>query len=422
MAEFSMLVTTKKGQELIAKMLSGEQKIIFTKVSSSDAEYTVDQLEGLEEITSIKQSNSVSKVSRTNDTTVKVEAVFTNTDLTEGYYMRTIALYAKNEESEDVLYAVAIETSGNCYVPAFSGITVSGAYIQLSTTVSNAENVTVEVDNSVFATIGNIKDIQEQIDALKEQSTDVASDLAAHAEAININAGKLELLEKIGARILRKEIRSSVKCTFSTTASLETITEGLDTMNDKTYYLYVLSGYLQIPDFLNDYPETYGGAICININIGSGDESRWEPISHGLVAGYYMCPVNLIMVSGPPSNEGIDIRIQPIIYKHSTNGKAVDVTQEFTVTSLSMDLKIFKLGGILATVGEGGTSAGTGSGTGGVTSYRSLADKPSINNVTLIGNLTSDDLGLGDGSGSEETASEMTYEETLAELNKEASE
>lgn len=422
MAEFSMLVTTKKGQELIAKMLSGEQKIIFTKVSSSDAEYTVDQLEGLEEITSIKQSNSVSKVSRTNDTTVKVEAVFTNTDLTEGYYMRTIALYAKNEESEDVLYAVAIETSGNCYVPAFSGITVSGAYIQLSTTVSNAENVTVEVDNSVFATIGNIKDIQEQIDALKEQSTDVSSDLAAHAEAININAGKLELLEKIGARILRKEIRSSVKCTFSTAVSLETITEGLDTMNDKTYYLYVLSGYLQIPDFLNDYPETYGGAICININLGSGGESRWEPISHGLVAGYYMCPVNFIMVSGPPSNEGIDIKIQPIIYKHSTNGEAVDVTQEFTVTSMSMDLKIFKLGGILATVGEGGTSAGTGSGTGDVTSYRSLADKPSINNVTLIGNLTSDDLGLGDGTGSGETASEMTYEETLAELNKEASE
>lgn len=422
MAEFSMLVTTKKGQELIAKMLSGEQKIIFTKVSSSDAEYTVDQLEGLEEITSIKQSNSVSKVSRTNDTTVKVEAVFTNTDLTEGYYMRTIALYAKNEESEDVLYAVAIETSGNCYVPAFSGITVSGAYIQLSTTVSNAENVTVEVDNSVFATIGNIKDIQEQIDALKEQSTDVSSDLAAHAEAININAGKLELLEKIGARILRKEIRSSVKCTFSTAVSLETITEGLDTMNDKTYYLYVLSGYLQIPDFLNDYPETYGGAICININLGSGGESRWEPISHGLVAGYYMCPVNFIMVAGPPSNEGIDIKIQPIIYKHSTNGEAVDVTQEFTVTSMSMDLKIFKLGGILATVGEGGTSAGTGSGTEGVTSYRSLADKPSINNVTLIGNLTSDDLGLGDGAGSGETASEMTYEETLAELNKEASE
>ena len=89
---------------------------------------------------------------------------------------------------------------------------------------------------------------------------------------------------------------------------------------------------------------------------------------------------------------------------------------------MSMDLKIFKLGGILATVGEGGTSAGTGSGTGGVTSYRSLADKPSINNVTLIGNLTSDDLGLGDGAGSGETASEMTYEETLAELNKEASE
>ena len=66
----------------------------------------------------------------------------------------------------EILYAAAIETSGNCYLPAYGGMTVSGAFIQLVTTVGNAENVSLEVDNSAQATIGDIRDLQEQIDQL----------------------------------------------------------------------------------------------------------------------------------------------------------------------------------------------------------------------------------------------------------------
>ncbi|MCI8938070.1 MAG: hypothetical protein HFI44_14680, partial [Lachnospiraceae bacterium] len=135
MAIFSKLVTTQNGRALIARMLAAEEKIVFTKVRSSDTEYTLEELENLEELTGIKQTNSVSKVSRTNPVSVKVETVFTNTELTEGYPMRTVALYAQDGDGE-ILYAAAVETSGNCYMPAFGGTTVSGAYIQLVTTVS----------------------------------------------------------------------------------------------------------------------------------------------------------------------------------------------------------------------------------------------------------------------------------------------
>lgn len=107
-------------------------------------------------------SESVSKVYRTNDSTVKVETVLSNTKLTEGYCMKAIVLYAKNG-TEEILHAAAVENSGNCFMPAFGGVTVSGACLQLVTTVSNSENVTVEVNDSVHATIGDIKDLQEQM-------------------------------------------------------------------------------------------------------------------------------------------------------------------------------------------------------------------------------------------------------------------
>ena len=82
MAEFSKLVITNKGQALIAKMIAGEGNIDFTKISTSSTQYQLTQLEALTALTGVKQTSLISKVTRTNDVAIKVEAAFTNTDLT----------------------------------------------------------------------------------------------------------------------------------------------------------------------------------------------------------------------------------------------------------------------------------------------------------------------------------------------------
>lgn len=163
MAEFSKLVITNKGQALLAKMIAGSGNIEFTKVSASSTTYTDSQLESLTSLSNVKQTSLISKVTRTNDVAIKVEAAFTNTELTTGYYMRALGLYAVDPDAGEILYAVTRETSGNCYMPAYNGITVSGAYVQLVTTVGNAENVSLEVDQAAVATIGDIQDLQKQI-------------------------------------------------------------------------------------------------------------------------------------------------------------------------------------------------------------------------------------------------------------------
>lgn len=163
MAEFSKLVITKNGQALLAKMIAGSGNIEFTKVSASSTAYTDTQLEGLTSLSNVKQTSLISKVTRTNEVAIKVEAAFTNTELTAGYYMKALGLYAVDPDVGEILYAVTIETSGNFYMPAYNGITVSGAYVQLVTTVGNAENVSLEVDAAAVATIGDIQELQKQI-------------------------------------------------------------------------------------------------------------------------------------------------------------------------------------------------------------------------------------------------------------------
>lgn len=163
MAEFSKLIITNIGQALIAKMIAGTGYIDFTKICTSSTQYTESQLVDLTSLSNVKQTSLISKVTRTNEVAIKVEAAFANTELTTGYYMRTIGLYAVDPDIGEILYAVTIENSGNCYMPPYNGVTVSGAYVQLVTTVGNAESVSLEVDAAAVATIGDIKELQDQL-------------------------------------------------------------------------------------------------------------------------------------------------------------------------------------------------------------------------------------------------------------------
>lgn len=166
MAEFKQLIITDRGQALMAKMLAGAGNVQFTKISVSDATYTDAQLPGLTALSSIKQSTLISKVIRTNNVAVQVEGAVTNTDLSSGYYMRTIGLYAIDPDLGEILYAVTIATQAG-YMPPYNGITVSGAYFKLVTTVSNASSVSLNVDPAAVATIGDIQDLQNKISDLQ---------------------------------------------------------------------------------------------------------------------------------------------------------------------------------------------------------------------------------------------------------------
>jgi hypothetical protein len=156
MAQFSQLITTKQGQILIAKMLSGTNGIKFTRITTSSTRYEINQLEDLTELSDTKQSVLVSKVSRPSEITVQVEAAVRNDEIMTGYYLRSIGLYATDPDVGEVLFAVTIETSGNCYMPAYNGVAVSGAYIKLVARVSNSEIVNLEVDPAAVATVGDI--------------------------------------------------------------------------------------------------------------------------------------------------------------------------------------------------------------------------------------------------------------------------
>lgn len=67
MAEFNKLTITNKGQALMSKLIAGTTTIEFTKISTSTNVYTEAQILALTSLANVKQTASISKITRTNN-------------------------------------------------------------------------------------------------------------------------------------------------------------------------------------------------------------------------------------------------------------------------------------------------------------------------------------------------------------------
>ena len=166
MAEFRRMIVTDKGRNLIAKLLDGASGVQFTRLALSSTAYSDSQIPALTSVSNVKQSVSVSKTVKLTTAAIKLEGAITNENLTTGYTLNSIAVYAADPDEGEILYSVAgASTAG--YVPPYNGITVSGIYLTVTTTVSNADNVNLTVDPAATATIGDVLELEKQISDLQ---------------------------------------------------------------------------------------------------------------------------------------------------------------------------------------------------------------------------------------------------------------
>ena len=179
MGAFKSAVITKKGQELLAKVVAGTTKLEFTKIKVSDTKLSGD-LASMTGIGTIKQEEKVASVVRKNGSNVTVSASFSNQTLGQGYYVRNLGLYANDPQAGEILYSISVadeSTATADYMPPFNGIGVSSLMVDLVTAVSNASSVKVNVDPTAGATVAQIVNLQEQIDDVKSfvgyESSDV---------------------------------------------------------------------------------------------------------------------------------------------------------------------------------------------------------------------------------------------------------
>lgn len=120
MARYQRIVTTEAGLQLLAAAVAGGT-VTFTVIKTGSGTYAAtENLVAVTDLRSVRQTFGVSSVTRTG-AQVKLRSVLTNDNISEGYRMTEIGLYAKNPNTgADILYAIIIAESGFAdYFPPF---------------------------------------------------------------------------------------------------------------------------------------------------------------------------------------------------------------------------------------------------------------------------------------------------------------
>lgn len=166
MARFNDAYLTDAGADLIAQSITDGVKIDFVRMEIGDGEYTEEEKskDVLRKRTSLKnkrQESSFNSVEKAKDSAVKLKAAIDNRNVTNGYRMTEIGIFAKasgDTASDGVLYSIAVAVEADYMPPESTPIT----YIQeFYTKVGNAENVEITVSTGVYALAEDLAEVEE---------------------------------------------------------------------------------------------------------------------------------------------------------------------------------------------------------------------------------------------------------------------
>lgn len=170
MANFNAAVLTAKGIALLAKAQAGQTNIEFTKAASGDGSYEAEEsLLTVEALKAQRQEFPINKVSVVNDATVIVKFLITNEqnagNLSEGYYVKEVGIFATDPDEGEILYAIATAVENQWdYMPAYNGLLPAAITVEFFAEVSNAAEVTIRSDGAYLL----VEDAEAEFAAIRQ--------------------------------------------------------------------------------------------------------------------------------------------------------------------------------------------------------------------------------------------------------------
>ena len=153
MAKFNTAVITNKGKALITKAQAGLASIQFSKIATGNGSYTgSENLESAVELKTKKQEFPISSLSIINENQVSLKSVISNTGLETGYYIKEIGLYAVDPDDGIILYSITTAVLNQWdYLPAYGSDNLATISLEISSTVSNTNTVSIVEIQGVYA-------------------------------------------------------------------------------------------------------------------------------------------------------------------------------------------------------------------------------------------------------------------------------
>ncbi len=147
MADFKNLTLTTFGSALLEKAIAGTT-LEFTRAAIGDGRVADGtDISGLTALVNEKKSIPINSIVF-KDGLATVTIAFSNSDLSVGFHVRELGLFAKDPEKDEILYAVANAGDDADWLPEMGSNVVEEVF-KIVPVVSGATKVTAVIDNSL---------------------------------------------------------------------------------------------------------------------------------------------------------------------------------------------------------------------------------------------------------------------------------
>lgn len=170
MLEVYKNLLTEKGAELHARTIAGE-KMKITRFAIGNGTYTGKETEAaivkMTALKSEKNSYGVTGVEKVNAATCNLFLVATNENITAGYYVTEIGIYAAGEDGKEILYSIIIADPAKPeWMSAYNGVAIGSLKYYDYISVGNASNVVIQPGSGGVLTLDEVATAAETAEYL----------------------------------------------------------------------------------------------------------------------------------------------------------------------------------------------------------------------------------------------------------------
>ena len=208
MANWQGAILTNEGRSLQAKVEGGLCQLALTKLKTGDGTLAPGQtLEALTDLVSPKQNIGISAIVVDEDQpgVVYVKGILSNAELTTGYLVKELGLFATDPDDGEILYAVTVDSNPD-YLQDNTSATVITEALKLAIAVSNTSDVVATLDPEGLLTVEDMDIHNADEDAhdgilqkvstlLADVVTHLASSAAISISSLNTNSVFYRLLQ-----------------------------------------------------------------------------------------------------------------------------------------------------------------------------------------------------------------------------------
>lgn len=258
-SQYPRNIITIKGYNLLAESIATKKAVVFTKVVVGDGDDSDKNINQLTNVISPKMELPVSSGTKDGDGQYLIVATLSNSTVEQGFFPREVALFAKIDGGEEIMYSYTNGGNQVGYIPD-KNTPIDSEIYKIRTKIGNAQNITFVHQDGTYVTKG---------------------ELTAHDKDTNAHKDKFALYQKVanfGDDLIKK---LALTTTITAVSSLQEnswfgqLLKWVLTASGVRYNL-VENGYICLGSF-------FGGLI---IQWGNGDVSGTSatiqfPISFG---------------------------------------------------------------------------------------------------------------------------------------------